>query len=545
MEETIRLSGNIVDVTEGRIYQGTLVISAGRITEIIEEKVQENHYLIPGFIDSHVHIESSMLVPSEFARLAVVHGTVACVSDPHEIANVLGIEGIQFMIENGSQVPFHFFFGAPSCVPATPFETSGSRLGPEETSFLLSKPYIHYLSEMMNFPGVISKDPEVMEKIALAKRHGKVIDGHAPGLRGDSLLQYAGQGITTDHECYLLEEALEKVKSGMKILIREGSAAKNFDELIPLMSMHSDSVMLCSDDKHPDDLVKGHINLLAQRAVQKGYDRMKVLRSCSLIPAQHYHLPIGLLRKGDPANVVIVNNLNQLEVISTWIQGNKVAEKGNSLIPSITPDTPNRFVAEPVTPGMLEVPAEGKKIKVIEAFDGQLITKVLITDALIRENLVLPDIDRDILKLSVMNRYESSVPALGFVKGFGLKKGALASTVSHDSHNLITVGTSDEAMARAMNLIIESKGGISVTDGANDLVLPLPVAGIMSPYDGYEVARSYQGLDKFARILGCILQSPFMTLSFMALLVIPSLKLSDKGLFDGSVFRFTSLFEEK
>ena len=536
------ISGNIVDVVAGRLFPGTLTIEGGRITTVIEQPVNEHHYIVPGLIDAHIHIESSMLIPSEFARLAVVHGTTATVSDPHEIANVLGTEGVRFMIRNGSRVPFKFYFGAPSCVPATAFESSGASLGPDEVEELLSMPNINYLTEMMNFPGVLNDDPEVMKKLEVARTLGKPVDGHAPGLRGESLSKYIAAGITTDHECVSTEEAEEKASKGMKILIREGSAAKNFEALAPLIRSCPDQVMFCSDDKHPDDLEAGHINRLVQRAIGKGFDPIVVLRCCTLNPVRHYNLDAGLLQPGDPADLVIVDGLETFNIRSVWVNGILVATEGRSLIGSLETEPVNRFDARPVAPPELVVPAGNLDIRVIRAFDGQLVTGSEVVNPLVIDGNVAGDPERDILKLVVLNRYQPSLPAVSFITGFGLKQGAIASTVAHDSHNIVAVGADDDSLVRAINLVIASKGGISAVDGRMEEVLPLPFAGIMSGSDGYGIASRYRIMDRHAKHMGSRLSAPYMTLSFMALLVIPELKLSDRGLFDGSAFQFTSLF---
>ena len=538
-----KISGNIVDLVNRRIYQGTLHIADDKIVGIIEEKVDQKHYILPGLIDAHIHIESSMLPPAEFARLAVVHGTVASVSDPHEIANVLGINGIRFMIENGKKVPFKFYFGASSCVPATSFETSGATLDAKDIDELLQNDDIKYLSEMMNYPGVLNKDPLVMTKIELAKKYQKPVDGHAPGLMGDDARQYIQAGISTDHECFTLEEAFEKIKYGMKVQIREGSAAKNFDALIPLIESHPEKVMFCSDDRHPDDLVREHINNHVKRALQKGYDLFDVLRAATLNPIEHYGLDVGLLRQGNDADFIIVDDLKNFNVLYTYVSGDLVYDKGKSKIPRVNFTPENNFYNNGIKASELYLKPKGKNINVIDTLDGQLITKR--TGAMIktRNGNVVSNPDNDILKLAVLNRYEKAPPAIGFVRGFGLKHGAIASTVAHDSHNIIATGTSEELLANAINLLVESGGGISVCDDSGDsMILPLPLAGLMSEEDGYQVAEKYEQIDRKAKALGSKLQAPFMTLSFMALLVIPELKLSDKGLFDGREFVFTSLF---
>jgi adenine deaminase len=544
MQSPYSISGNIIDVINERIFQGTLRIENGKIISVTEGKTDTGQYIIPGLIDAHIHIESSMLVPSEFARMAVVHGTVATVSDPHEIANVLGMEGVDFMIHNGRKVPFKFYFGAPSCVPATPFESSGAFLGVKETEKLLQRKEIKYLSEMMNFPGVLHDNKEVIAKLDAARTCNKPIDGHAPGLSSEEVKKYIQAGISTDHECFTLEEALEKIKYGMKIQIREGSAAKNFEELIPLLKLYPEMIMLCSDDKHPDDLADGHINLLVKRTINLGYDPIKVLKACTYNPVKHYKLEVGLLQAGDPADFAIVNNLNDFSILATYINGERVAQNGKSFLKPVLTTTPNKFNAELIRTKDLEVRAEGKHMNVIRALEGQLITEKMIAEVRSENGIIQNELEHDILKIVVLNRYSRSNPSIGFINGFGLKKGAIASTVAHDSHNIVAVGTSDEEICKAINLIITSKGGISMVNGNKIMHLPLPVAGIMSNMDGYKVAKTYKLLNREVRNLSSDLQAPFMTLSFMALLVIPELKMSDKGLFDGKKFEFTSLFAD-
>lgn len=543
MQNSMVLRGNIIDVVNERIYKGEINVVDGIIKSITEKTVDEDYFIIPGLIDSHIHIESSMLVPSEFAKIAVVHGTVATVSDPHEIANVLGVEGVEYMIKNSQTVPFKFYFGAPSCVPATSFESSGAVLGTQEISKLLQKDEIKYLSEMMNFPGVLFEDKEVMAKIQAAKLLNKPVDGHAPGLSGNDVKKYIQSGISTDHECFTIDEALEKISYGMKIQIREGSAAKNFDTLIPLLENHADDIMFCSDDRHPDDLLEGHMNTFVKRAIQLGYDALKVLRVCTYNPRNHYNLDNGLLQVGDPADIVIVDNLKDFNILSTYINGELAAKEGQSLIETEPGETPNLFLAKPITEEDLYIQPDGKQIQVIQAIEGELITKRLLATPKIMDGNVVSDIDNDILKMVVLNRYKEAKPAIGFIRGFGLKTGAIASTVAHDSHNIIAVGTSDSEIVKAVNQLIESKGGIIALNQNEVFHLPLPVAGIMSNENGKDVANLYKKLNETAKKLGTNLHAPFMTLSFMALLVIPELKLSDKGLFDGSKFEFVPLFE--
>lgn len=554
-QRSFSVKGNIVDIVHKQIFTGEVVVLNGKIDKIIPlPNLNASNYILPGFIDSHVHVESSMLVPSEFAKLAVVHGTVATISDPHEIANVCGMEGVEFMIENGKKVNFKFNFGAPSCVPATTFETAGAILNSDDVRKLLEKDEIIYLSEMMNFPGVLFKDAEVMKKLSIAWQLGKPVDGHAPGLRGDKAKQYieAGLGegkvgISTDHECFTKDEALDKLKYGMKIAIREGSAAKNFEALIDLLHDYEDMIMFCSDDKHPDSLAVGHINQLCARAVAKGIDVFKVLKAACLNPVIHYKMQVGLLQINDSADFIMVENLKDFNVVQTYINGKLVAENGKSFIPSVAVNPINQFDCNTITEEQLKIKTseyliENDKIPVIEALDGQLITNKLMLPATIKNGYLESNVDADILKMVVVNRYHNAPIAKCFIKNFGLKHGAMASSVAHDSHNIVAVGCDDASLTKAINLVIKEKGGVSAVSNNGDgreMVLGLPVAGLMSANDGYKVADAYTEIDKMTKEhLGSTLIAPFMTLSFMALLVIPYLKLSDKGLFDGEKFEF-------
>lgn len=542
------ISANIVNVFDSTVEYGVLTIENGRIQQISyqgDEKKGEK-YILPGLIDSHVHIESSMLTPTQFARLAVVHGTVGTVSDPHEIANVLGVKGVEFMINDGRRVPFKFCFGAPSCVPATTFETAGAEITSKDIVHLFGYKEVGYLAEMMNFPGVLHNDPMVMQKIELAKAFNKPIDGHAPGLKGASAKKYIDAGIETDHECFTKSEALEKLKLGMKILIREGSAAKNFEELIPLADQYFANMMFCSDDKHPDNLVEGHINQLVKRAIAKGIDKFKVLRMATINPVLHYRMNVGLLREGDWADFILVDNLEDFNVLETFINGNKVAENGVSLIENLASEIINNFDCEPISPAQIQInaPSESKRLRVIQVIDGQLITKEIFVEPKIENGLVVSNLANDVLKIVVLNRYKTAPPAIAFINNYGLKEGAIASSVGHDSHNIIAVGVDDAAICEAINLIIREKGGVSAVSSTKRGVLGLPVAGLMSNEDGYKIAESYTMIDRFVKEqLSSTLISPFMSLSFMALLVIPALKLSDLGLFDGEKFEFVDLFE--
>jgi adenine deaminase len=540
--QTTTIHGQYVDILNKRIYPATVLIQEGVIASITECKEAPNQFILPGFIDSHVHIESSMLVPSSFARLAVVHGTIGTISDPHEIANVCGLEGVQYMIDNGKKVPFHFFFGAPSCVPATAFETAGANIDSVATAKLLASPDIYYLSEMMNFPGVLHQDAEVMQKIKAAHAIGKPVDGHAPGLMGEQAKQYIEAGISTDHECFTMEEAVDKLSFGMHILIREGSAAKNFEALYELIDDHPKKIMLCSDDKHPDSLLEGHINQLCARAVAKGINVFNVLRTACINPVLHYQLPTGFARVNDPANLILVKDLTNFKVLETYIDGQLVAKDGHSLIEPVQASSINQFNAYPIALSDLQLPVAAYPSKdglvpVIHAIDGQLITNLVWSKPSIIDNQIVADTEKDILKVVVYNRYHAATPKVGLIQSFGFKTGAIASTVAHDSHNIIAVGVDDESILKAINLVVHEKGGISCVQNERSKVIGLPVAGLMSTEDPYKVANNYIEIDKMAKSLGTQLGSPFMTLSFMALLVIPHIKMSDLGLFDGDHFK--------
>ncbi len=547
-ELQVVIEGNIIDLLQERIYPGAVFVKDGRIEKIEENNRTYNRFILPGFIDSHVHIESTMLTPARLAVAIVPRGTIGVVTDPHEIANVLGVEGVEYMIESAEKVPVKFFFGAPSCVPSTPFETSGAILGVREVDRLLEKPEVYLLSEMMNFPGVINDDPEVLEKIAAAKNRGLPIDGHAPGLRGEGLKKYAEAGISTDHECFTLPEALEKIQHGMKIQIREGSAARNFDALVPLFDSHPESLMLCTDDIHPDELLKeGHIDRLIKKGLSMGIDLFKLLRAASVNPVLHYNLPVGLLREGDLADFIVVNNLTEFLIQKSFINGQMVFDIDRGVLFTTGNERVlNHFVKNSIAENDLELkwPADKTKIKVIQCFDGSLVTDSFIYEPEKNgDNLVQADVESDILKIIVINRYRKAAPAIGFIRGFGLKTGALATSVAHDSHNVVAVGTSDAEIVKAVNLIMETGGGMAAVDGSQQDVLPLPVAGLMSDLPAEEVAHSYARVDKMAHKLGSKLAAPFMTLSFMPLLVIPKLKIGDMGLFDVDRFSLVSLFE--
>ena len=553
-----KISGQIVDVVSSRIFRGTIFIDNGKIKDIIEDDNDNSQIIMPGFVDSHVHVESSLLIPTEFARLVVPHGSVASVSDPHEIANVMGVDGVKYMIEVGKKSPFKFYFGAPSCVPATTFETAGATLNSDDIEELLSSDDIKYLGEMMNYPGVLFNDDEVSKKLEAARRHAKAVDGHAPLLKGDDLKKYCAAGISTDHECSSIEEAKEKILNGMKIQIREGSAANNFDALIDIIRDYPEKVMLCTDDAHPHELIKGHINMLVKKAIDMGYDIIDVIKAATINPVRHYNLEVGMLQKNEPADFIVIDNFKDFNILKTYIDGILVAENGKSLLESVPVDTINNFVAEKVTADDFTVVDEDRDINIIGVVKGELLTEKLVGRAmsvkstsrrvaespssLVETNLLVSDVENDILKIAVINRYEKMKPAVAFIKGFGLKKGALASSVAHDSHNVIVIGCDDESMAMAANMIIENKGGFAVYADDVKMCLPLPVAGIMTNEDAFKVAADYQRLKDLSKTLGSTLSDPFMTMEFMALLVIPKLKLSDKGLFDCEKFELISMY---
>lgn len=540
--------GNLVDLVGRRIFPAEVHVKEGKIHSIKEVEGSFPTFLAPGFVDAHVHVESSLLIPTEFARLAVRHGTIATVSDPHEIANVLGLEGVEFMLRNARRTPLNIFFGAPSCVPATPFETAGAKLGPAEVGELLQREEILYLSEMMNFPGVVHGDPEVLEKISLAKKYGKPVDGHAPGLGGEDLATYVAAGIRNDHECFTLAEALEKRQLGMKIVIREGSAAKNFEDLFPLLLQHPEDCLFCTDDMHLDNLEIGHINRLVARAVAKGVDPLVAMKVASIQAIEHYALPVGQLREGDSADFIELADLSDFEVLRTVLAGEVVAEKGQTLLPSVAESPVNRFAPSPVGKDDLALKLNGGlpgKVRVIEAIEGQLVTNEQWHRPKIENQEIVADPAKDILKLIVHNRYGPAKPAIALVKGFGLQRGAIASSVGHDSHNLLAVGVDDASLVRALEILSSRGGGLVACEaGGEAAFFPLPVAGLMTNQEAFSAVRDYQKVEQMAHRLGSSQKAPFMTLSFMALLVIPALKLSDKGLFDGRSFSFVPLTDQ-
>jgi len=535
------IKGKLVDILRREIYPAVIEISNGKILRITRADHAEECFILPGLIDSHIHIESSMLNPGSFARAAVSRGTTAVVSDPHEIANVLGIRGVDYMTEDASRVPLRFYFGAPSCVPATSFESSGAIIDQEGVRELLERPTIRYLAEMMNFPGVIYDDPEVWKKISYAAKEGKPVDGHAPGLSGDALKKYVSAGISTDHECTTIEEAREKIGLGMKILIREGSAARNLEALKELFRTDPEKIMLCSDDLHPEMLVKGHIDRLVAKLVSEGFDVFDVIRSCSLNPSVHYGISAGLPQSGNPADLIIVDNLHSMKVRQTWINGRKVYDNGRVLFEYAGSEALNNFNSSKIKKEEIRILASAGNLRIIEALDGDLTTGESSYPVKKGEEIT-PDIRTGILKVVVKDRYRDLRPATAFIRGFGLTGGAFASSVAHDSHNIICIGTNDDDIVDAINMVIEGKGGLAAAKNKNFDFLPLPIAGIMSDEPAEKVADAYERISELVKSYGCTMSAPFMTLSFMALLVIPQLKLSDRGLFDVRSFGYTDLF---
>lgn len=545
MNTSSQIQAHFVDIFNRKIFPAIITIADGKIENISPCETASPQYILPGFIDAHIHIESSMLTPPYFAQAALPHGTVATISDPHEIANVCGLDGVLYMLEAAKNAPLKFHFGAPSCVPATSFETAGATLNANDIEVLMKREDIFYLSEVMNFPAVLSRDAEMMQKLDIAKQYQKPIDGHAPGMKYPTVKDYFAAGISTDHECFSLEEALDKIAVGCKILIREGSAAKNFEALKPLFNTHPQALMFCSDDLHPDDLLKGHINLLAKRAIQDGFELFDVLFAACIHPALHYNMNVGLMRIGDAADFILVRDLKDFEVLATYIKGEQVAAAGEATFSIDFKQTINQFSIQHFNTEDLKIktskPDGSIDCAVIEALDGQLITRKIIASLKVKDGVVLPSIEKDILKIIVVNRYQTAPAMVAFIKNFGLRSAAIASTVAHDSHNIVAVGSDDEYLEKAINALIETQGGIVYADAKEVAVLPLEVAGLMTNQSAATAGQAYEKLTQKAKANGCSLHAPFMTLSFMALPVIPQLKITDLGLFDTSVFNFTDL----
>jgi adenine deaminase len=534
------IEGIIVDFVQRRMYEGKITFDS-TIVQIEECKTSSTHYIMPGFVDAHVHIESSMLTPYNYVKEAIKHGCVAAVTDPHEIANVCGVDGVEFMVNSASKSPMKIATGVPSCVPATFFETAGSSIDSSDIETLFQTGKYSHLSEMMNFPGVISRDTELMAKLAIAQKYNKPIDGHAPLLQGDDLLKYASAGISTDHECTAVEEALEKISLGMKIMLRRSSASNDFVNLLPLLNKHASNAMFCTDDCHPDDLIRGYIDAMVKTALQKGYDLFDVLQAATATAVRHYGLKVGLLQEGDAADFIVVDNLTDFNVIKTVIDGKTIWD-GKQLFIEDLDETPiNQFFINTISKEQIAVPVLSGVVNGIEIIPDSLLTKRFLWKVKPDEISINSSVEEDVLKIVVLNRYQKASPAVGFIKGFGLKEGAIAGSIAHDSHNIIAVGVDDYSIVKAVQLIQESRGGLAVVNGTFTDVLPLPVAGLMSTLSAEETANKYTQLVDATRAMGCQLHSPFMTMAFMALLVIPEIKIGDKGLFDVTTFQLIEL----
>ena len=549
MKENNTFTGHIMDIFNRKIIDGTISVENGKIKSITPSSNaidKDAPYFLPGFIDSQVHIESSMMLPTGFARLAVCHGTTGLIADPHEIANVLGMKGVDFMIKSSEQACCHFAFGLPSCVPSCSpdFETSGATIDSKTTAEILKRKDIHFLGEMMNYPGVLNNDPEVMAKIEAAKKNGKPIDGHAPGLNEEDIKKYAQAGITTNHEDYLYDNAASGIENGIMIQILEGSAEKNFDNLVKLIGKYPDMLMFCTDDSHPSDLIKGHIDKMVRKAISLGYDIWNILQIACINPVIHYNQPWGMLREGDPADFICISDLSpEFKVCQTYISG-KMVYSDQEGITNYDEDKkadkyPNVFVANKISVDDIKSDLhEGDTINVIRAFDGSLFTEKESLTIVSEPKAENPYQEYNIQKIVVLNRYTPNAkPQIGYISGFNIKDGALGESIAHDCHNIVAIGTSDELLCKVINNIIDMKGGIAVATNNSTSELPLPIAGIMSPLDGNEIAKSYTDLSNTIKNMGCSFNSPFITLAFMCLPVIPKLKLTDKGLMDVEQFK--------
>lgn len=527
------ISGNLIDAFHKEIYPCSIVIENKKIVSI---KRNQNHYdcfILPGFVDAHIHIESSMLLPDRFGQMVLPKGTIAVLNDPHEIANVLGISGIEMMMEAAQKSPVKFFFGIPSSVPATPLDSAGSVLTTADIETLAKTGKFKALSEVMNVPGVLNQNSEVISKIEIAKKYHLRVDGHAPGLKGEKLTQYIAAGIETDHESISREEAEEKIEKGMKILIREGSAAKNWEALKSLIPEYPDQLMFCTDDAHPDEIIsEGHIDKFFKKGIKEGFDIFDLVKIASINPVEFYRLDVGLLREGDRADFIVIDNPVDFNLFATYIDGKKI-EYDHSV--SDTPPVLNGFDHLPIQSEELKIELK-EEIPVIQIIPDEIITKRM--NYTIKQSPFESDLHQDILKIVYINRYSNGKPQIGFIQGFNLKEGAMATTIAHDSHNIIAVGCSDEALKETINHLIELKGGLVVKNNNGIISLPLPYGGIISGKQGEEVAEEYLHLNETLRQMGCKLHAPFMTLSFMALIVVPALKIGERGLFDVEKFEF-------
>ncbi len=538
--DKMRVEGNIVDIYNREIFQGSVVVEGGRIVAINRHSTNAKGFIMPGFIDAHLHIESSMLTPQMLSDIAISCGTVALVADPHEIANVLGVEGVEYMLRSAEKVQLKCFFTIPSSVPATTFDVAGGVISPSDVETFAKSGRFVGLSEMMNVPGVLYSDKEVMAKIEIAKRYGLPIDGHAPGLSGEDLKKYIESGITSDHECSSIYEAREKISHGMKVYIREGSAAKNYEALKPLIESSTDMVMFCTDDSHPDDLINlGHIDKIVRRAIADGFSLYDVLRIASINPIDHYKLDVGGLRVGDSADFIVVSDLTNFTLQQSFIAGEKCFDKESAATYQTTAscEAINNFNHDIISKSELSKRVDGK-ITIIGVINNELITqeREYIPKCPI-ENLE-SDTTQDVLKIVYINRYTNGKPQVAYCTGFGFKRGAIASSIGHDSHNIVAVGVTDAELTLAINSLIKSQGGISVSEGDSCHIIPLQIGGIMSQLSCWEVATELESLHAKLIKMGSTLDAPFMSLSFLSLVVIPEVKIGEKGIFSYSKFNW-------
>ena len=557
MADLLIKNGRVVDVFSGQIEKRDVAVFGGMIIgfgnyqarEIIDVK---NDFLCPGLIDGHVHIESSMVTLPEFARAVLPNGTTSVVIDPHEIANVLGQEGIHFMAESAKGIPLNVFIMVPSCVPATPMETSGATLKAADLKPLLKEPWAIGLAEMMNFPGVIFRNPEVLKKIETAK--GKRIDGHAPMLSGKGLYAYLTAGIRSDHECTTPKEAMEKLKNGMRIMIREGTTARNLRSLTPLVhSKNSRRFFFVTDDRHPKELLEeGHIDSMMRQAIRWGLDPILAIQMATLNAAEYFRLDdLGAIAPGYRADLVSFDHLGRFQAKKVFKDGKLAAENGNALFPPVrrrkNPKLKGSVRIKPLKKDALLLRSNQSLAKIIQLIPDQIVTRKVMKRVLLKNGVAYPNVKEDIQKIAVVERHKATGNVgIGFVQGFGLKKGAIASSVAHDSHNIVLVGTNDADMLKAVEVIESLKGGLAaVSDGKVLASLPLPIAGLMSEAPVSQVNLQLESLHRVAKTLGCKIPDPFMTLSFLSLPVIPELKLTDKGLVDVNQFKFVPLFGEE
>lgn len=539
------IKGNILNVFTDEIYPGEIKINNGIIESIREVDQYFPDIIVPGFIDSHIHIESSRLTPSRFAEVALRHGTTAVVCDPHEIGNVMGLEGIEYMVNDAKYAPLKFFFTAPSCVPATNYETNGATISADIIDSLLRRDEFVALSEVMNYTGVVNGDKDLIDKINVAKKYNKKIDGHAPLLTGPDLQKYVKYGISTEHECVTKAEALEKKRLGLKIMIREGSESHMLEKLV-----NTPTDFIVTDDLEPDDLVKGHMNIRLRKAVDLGMDPFEAIRKVTLNPAEHYGLNCGSISPGKSADLVFIDNLDDFRVKRVVVNGNTIFKKQKLLyrakpLPLDSTLHINHKNAEDFDLKANNPNKKSANVNVIRVIPESIVTKKSTAKLTIDRGKIIPSVFEDILKISVVERYGGNTISNAFISGFGLKNGAIASSVSHDSHNLIVIGTNSEYMAEATNKIIDNNGGIVAISNQEQIELPLPIAGLMSDRSVLEVAKQTEALNDLVNRMGCPLENPFTIMSFMALPVVDEIKITNKGLFDVSENKFIDVINHE